>query len=164
MSKTLYRDATEYGNSEPIILTNELIFDGAYTAAVIDVVKGARSEIRLCAYAWRWYGNEPELGIQKLNTEIFKARDRGVRVRCLVDTEKMVQRFKSLGFDVRAVENTKMLHTKAVAADLNALVLGSHNLTKRANNDNYEISIITREFEAVQQFATYFDKLWGARG
>ena len=142
----------------------EIILDNNYADKAKAFVLSAHSEIRLCAYAWRWYDSEPALPIQQLNIELLRARSRGVTLRALVDTEAMAARFRSLGFDVRAVQPTRMLHTKAICIDTATLILGSHNLTKRANSDNYEMSVAIQEFEAVAQFAAYFDGLWGARG
>ena len=142
----------------------EIILDNNYADKAKAFVLSAHSEIRVCAYAWRWYDSEPALPIQQLNIEMLRARARGVSLRALVDTEAMALRFRALGFDVRAVQPTRMLHTKAICIDTATLILGSHNLTKRANTDNYEMSVAIQEFEAVAQFAAYFDRLWGARG
>ena len=118
----------------------------------------------MCAYAWRWYENEPEIGIQKLNIELLLARSRGVKVRCMVDNLTQKERFATLGFDVRSVSNTRMLHTKAFCIDAKTLIIGSHNMTKRATTDNYEMSILTQEPEPCLQFIDYFDKMWDSRG
>lgn len=142
----------------------QLVLDAAYCDVAIELIKSAKSEIRLCAYAWRWYDMEPEIGIQKLNVALLQAIRRGVVVRCLVDTEAMKNTFATLGFNARAVHPTRMLHTKAIEADTAGLLIGSHNLTKRANTDNYEASVLSREYEICAQFATYFDKMWDSRG
>lgn len=145
------------------VRATRLILDNDYTAQAIDIVKSAKTEIRLCAYAWRWYENEPEIGIQKLNIELLRAVRRGVIVHCLVDTARLCSYFSALGFDCRSVINNRMLHTKAICVDRRSLVVGSHNLTKRANTDNYEVSILTQDFEPLEQFITYFDKMWASR-
>ena len=128
------------------------------------MLDAAKSEVRLCAYAWRWYANEPEIGIQKLNTALYMLRERGVKVRALVDTEAMRLTFRDLGFETRSVINTRMLHTKAISVDTSAILIGSHNLTKRANTDNYEASVMTGEFQVVDSFNRYFDAMWNTRG
>lgn len=141
-----------------------LVVDDEYTLAAIEMLDAAKSEVRLCAYAWRWYANEPEIGIQKLNTALYMLRERGVKVRALVDTEAMRLTFRDLGFETRSVINTRMLHTKAISVDTSAILIGSHNLTKRANTDNYEASVMTGEFQVVDSFNRYFDAMWNTRG
>lgn len=164
MLETLQRDARTDGAVERPVWPTALVIDGAYCDTAIELLGSARSEVRLCAYAWRWYANEPEIGIQKLNTELLLLRNRGVKVRALVDTETQRLMFRELGFETRSVVNTRMLHTKAIGVDNYGLLIGSHNLTKRANSDNYEMSLLTYEFQAVDAYNIYFDKLWNSRG
>jgi len=128
------------------------------------MLQDAKFEIRLCAYAWRWYTNEPELAMQKFNIMLLRKSMNGCKIRILVDNNSMRETFKALGFNVRAVEPTRMLHTKAICIDHNSLVIGSHNLTKRAGSDNYEMSLVTQEFEPIAQFCEYFDAMWSSRG
>lgn len=164
MLETLQRDARTDGAVERPVWPTALVIDGAYCDTAIELLGSARSEVRLCAYAWRWYANEPEIGIQKLNTELLLLRNRSIKVRALVDTETQRLMFRELGFDTRSVVNTRMLHTKAIGVDNYGLLIGSHNLTKRANSDNYEMSVLTYEFQAVDAYNIYFDKLWNSRG
>lgn len=152
------------GEDTTIVQPTHLIVDNEYAEIAADFVRAAHSEIRICAYAWRWYENEPEIDIQKLNVELLRAHGRGVTVRCLVDTEKMVQTFTTLGFNARCVVNTRMLHTKAIGVDTKTLILGSHNMTKRATTDNYEMSLLTQEFHVVAGYNDYFDRMWDSRG
>lgn len=164
MLETLQTNAGSNRETSTIVQSTDLIVDDRYCQIVSDFVEGAHSEIRLCAYAWRWYENEPEIGIQKLNIQLLLARMRGVKVRCLVDTEAQKNTFTTLGFDARCVINTRMLHTKAICVDAKRLVIGSHNMTKRAMTDNYEMSLMTAEVEPCLQFIEYFDRLWNSRG
>lgn len=154
--------ATNGKNSTPVRPTR-LILDDDYTAQAIEIIDGARHIIRVSAYAWRWYENEPEIGIQKLNIAIVRALIRGVRVQCLLDTNAMKTQFTALGFNCRTVEPNRMLHTKAICVDTTNLIIGSHNLTKRANTDNYEMSIITDDYTIIEQFIVAFENLWGRR-
>lgn len=154
------RDRADGTTTRPV----EVILDATYTGKAIAFIESARSDIRLCAYAWRWYDASPEIGIQKLNIALLRAQLRGVQVRCLLDTEYQAAHFATLGFNTRSVVNTRMLHTKAIAVDNKTLVIGSHNLTKRANTDNYECSLAVQDSEAVLQFNEYFDRMWVSRG
>lgn len=164
MLETLQRDAQPDGTVERPVWPTALVVDNEYCDAAMELLGNAQSEVRLCAYAWRWYANEPEIGIQKLNTALWKLRERGIKVRALVDTETQRLMFQEQGFDTRSVVNTRMLHTKAIGVDNYGLLIGSHNLTKRANTDNYEMSVLTYEFQVIDAFNTYFDKLWLSRG
>lgn len=144
--------------------TTSLILDNKYCSTVIEFIQDANIEIRLCAYAWRWYENEPEIPIQQLNIALFRARERGVKVRCLVDTAATAQMLRDIGFTVRYISTNRMLHTKAIGVDAKTLIIGSHNLTKRASTDNYELSLLTQEAQVVIGYNEYFDRMWQANG
>lgn len=159
--QTVQRGSAE---SVSIVQPTQLVIDDEYAAIVAEYVRTAESEIRICAYDWRWYEMEPELGIQKLNVELFAARHRGVRVRVLVDNAVQVAKLAALGFDARSVMNTRMLHTKALCFDARTIVIGSHNMTKRAITQNYEMSLINQEPQVVLGFIDYFDRMWDSRG
>lgn len=160
MSKMLQKDERGYREAETIIRPVELILDRDFTGKARSFVDEAKREIRICAYAWRWYANEPESDMQQLNISFFKAMQRGVKIKCLVNNFSMFSYFSGLGFVCKFVDRTRMLHTKALVIDSSTLILGSHNLTKRANWDNFEASVAVQDFETVQQFCTYFDKMW----
>ena len=164
MLERLQANAGHDLGSSAAVRPTQIILDNSYALKAKAFVLDAVSEIRLCAYAWRWYDSEPALEIQQFNIELLRAAKRGVQVRVLVDTEAMSKRFGSLGFNVRSVQPTRMLHTKALAIDQKTLVVGSHNLTKRANSDNYEISVAIQDHEPIAQFVSYFDRLWLSRG
>lgn len=164
MFETLQRVDGQSGRIASSDGPTELILDNDYAGKLAAFVDDAQREIRLCAYAWRWYVNEPEIAIQKLNIALITAYARGVKVRALVDTEAQADTFKKLGFQCRSVVNTRMLHTKAFCIDSRTLVIGSHNMTKRATTDNYEMSIATQDVDCVTLFDDYFDRMWDSRG
>lgn len=164
MSKMLQKHDGEDGGAAEAFWPTTLVLDDEYVPAAMELLESTSVEVRMCAYAWRWYSQEPEIGIQQLNIALYRLRERGVRVRALVDTETMRRTFAELGFETRSVVNTRMLHTKAICGDADKLLIGSHNLTKRANTDNYECSVAIGDFEAIQQFIKYFDALWNSRG
>ena len=162
MCETSGKNATAIRATSTDDAKSALVINEAYIDRLIKEVKKAKYQIRICAYAWRWYTDEPELAIQKFNVALLQKKLHGVKVRILCDTMAQRAIFKAHGFDVRTIERTKTLHTKAVCIDCDILAIGSHNLTKRASLDNYEMTIFTTEFETVAQFIECFDKMWAA--
>jgi len=160
MSERLQKNARRPRKVSPTIQSTELIVDNDYAGKAIDLVKSAQRDIVVCAYAWRWYEGEPELGIQQLNSQLLAAKLQGLRVRCLVDGYRVFEMLKSQGFECKYVNPARMLHTKAIMIDGTYLIIGSHNMTKRANRENLEMSLITTVTEPILQFTTYFEKLW----
>jgi len=160
MRERLQKNAGTIAETSAPVRSTQYLIDSDYAGKVLAFINDAKSEIRICAYAWRWYENQPEIDIQRLNMGLVRAKRRGVKVRVLVDGYKVFQLAKKMGFDCRYVGNSRMLHTKAISIDNNTVIIGSHNLTKRATTDNYEISLAIQDYEVFEQFRTYFDKLW----
>jgi len=144
--------------------STELILDDDYTKKAIEFIRSARTEIRICAYAWRWYEYAPEDKIQQFNIAIVRAIQRGVTVRALVERINEGAVLQRHGIKVKALNTMRTLHTKAILVDDKTLILGSHNFTQRAQNDNFEMSIATQDFEACVLFESYFDRMWDANG
>lgn len=164
MSETLQIDAGRNGKTSELVRATELIIDSKYCDIVREFVDAAKGEILICAYAWRWYENDPAAEIQKLNSSLMAARLRGVNIRVLAESQIIRDRLRALGVQVKGVERNRMMHTKAFCIDSRTLIIGSHNLTKRATSQNYEMSIMTQEFQVVDAFMTYFEAVWSTRG
>lgn len=162
MSKMLQGYAERNGEISPPVRSTKLVLDRSFLDLLIPAIKNAKSSITVCAYAWRWYGFEPELAIQKFNSAVLQAMRRGVSVRVITDNLTTSEQLNVLGFDAVHIGFKVVLHTKSIQIDENVLIIGSHNLTKSATSDNYEASIFTSDTETNLQFAEYFNRLWRA--
>lgn len=164
MSETLQiyggRDGTAAKPNGP----TQIILNRDYLDYAIKVVNGARSELRIFAYAWRWYENRPESKIQQFNAALMRATKRGVRVRAIVESENMKNMLVARGVECRMVPGNRSMHAKVLCSDDHSILVGSHNLTMRAFEDNIETSVLVHEFEPIAQFSTYFDAVWNAYG
>lgn len=160
MSKLLQKNEGRACEAGAAVQPVELILDRDFIGKAASFVKGAKSEIRIFAYAWRWYENEPELDIQKFNIEVLKATRRGVKVRAIVDTFAIFKEMSARGIACRYLEPVRTVHTKAIMIDDKTLIIGSHNLTKRATEGNFEASVAIQDYSTIDQFRRYFDIMW----
>lgn len=160
MLKGLQTSKRSVHGTDCAISATELILDEAFCPKVIEFIKDAKTEIRICAYRWFWYEANPEIGVQKLNIELLRAQLRGVKIRAICDTEQTAEAMRSRGIAAKSHELQRMMHTKAIAIDSKTLVIGSHNLTKRASQSNFEMSLATQEAAPILLFIDYFDKMW----
>lgn len=160
MLKMLQRNERGTRKMSTTIRPVELIIDGAYADRAVKAINDAQTDIRICAYDWRWYDGNPEISIQRLNIAIIKAVKRGLRVKALVNSEQNYLILKALGVDCRFVGSERILHVKAISVQETCLLIGSHNMTKRANSANYEASVIIFEPDVIIQFNEYFDNIW----
>lgn len=107
----------------------------------------------------------------RLVSSILKAKERGVRVRAIVN-------FPSKNYMTHAANNTIIklfqehnvpfvlgraddtIHSKFFIIDGSIVVVGSHNITDRGLWDNYESSLAVECIKAADYFASYFDFLY----
>lgn len=144
------------------VWTTKIVLDKSYGDEAVKMINRAEKDIRVLAYAWRWYPEEPETEVQKINSAIMRALTRGVKVRAICSTRAMALVLCRYGIEARYCTEGRTVHTKAIGTDDRQIMLGSHNLTKRALLQNYEMSMYTTEYEPVVQFSTYFDKMYEA--
>lgn len=164
MLKPLQKNKGPNGGSTETLWSTELILDNDYTKKAISFINDAQAEIRIMAYAWRWYDSTPEDTIQQFNIALIRAIQRGVRVRALCERVQEGVILKMNGITTRGMKTHRTLHTKAILIDEKTLIVGSHNFTRRAHLDNFEASLATQDFEPCVQFLSYFDTMWESNG
>lgn len=140
--------------------TTQLVIDNGFIERVLPMVKRAEKQILVCTYAWRLYPNEPDREIQKLYIELCRAIARGVSILVISDKYNLLRELGNMGFETRFIGSKKCMHAKAILIDQKELIVGSHNLTARANEGNRELSIYTTEFDPIFQFVDYFHTIW----
>lgn len=144
--------------------TVELIVDQEYCRRVLPLLAEAKNNILICAYSWRIYPTEPEREIQKLFTAVARAVNRGVNVKVLADKYTQIKPLLENKIECRYIGSKLTMHTKAICVDDKYLMLGSHNLTARANEYNHEASVLIQEAEPIIEFQKYFYTIWGKLG
>lgn len=137
-----------------------MLYDDDFIGSAIEAVRTAKARIDICAYAWKWYQNSPEMPMQVFNYEIARAVQRGIEVRAILDQTGQADYLKQYGIRAKTFPTHRVMHTKALLVDEKLLILGSHNLTNRANSSNFEISIAIQDTEIALQFSEYFTKMW----
>jgi phosphatidylserine/phosphatidylglycerophosphate/cardiolipin synthase-like enzyme len=139
----------------------DLVLNEEYIDKILPLVRQSKREIYLCAYAWRQYKHEPDNPVQQFLTELILARARGVTVKAILDNAGMALTLQKLGLEVKVTPPSRVQHSKVICIDDYALAVGSHNLTKKGCLDNLECSVVLYDFEPIEQFRTYFNRMWG---
>jgi len=153
----------EIPEQKPISLQTyetELLFDSAFITKAAECVKAAKRRVYICAYAWRWYENSPEKSIQKFNYEIARRSLLGLDIRAILNQRTQASYLQQYGISTRTFPTDRAMHTKAILVDDDTLLIGSHNLTDRGTDENYEISVLVQDPQACMLFAEYFEKMW----
>lgn len=144
--------------------TTNLLHDDAFITKAAELVITAKQSIKICAYAWRWYENAPEKDIQKFNYQIAKRANSGLDIQAILNSKTEADYLKQYGIKTKTFPSDRVLHTKAILIDEKILIIGSHNLTERANTTNYEISVVVSEKSLCLDFLDYFNKMWRGYG
>lgn len=137
------------------------IISNQYPKVVIPLLNSADESIDIIVYDWRFYENQPSNPVSLLNTALSNAVKRGVKVRCLVSSDVVVDNLKKIGCLARRLHSEKMLHTKMLLIDQKKIIIGSHNFTQNAFSRNEEASIFCEMLSIDNDFVKYFNNLYG---
>ena len=137
------------------------LYNQEYTEFVLPLICKAQNTIDIVTYDWRWYPDNPEHEIQKLNTAIIFSLSRLVKVRAILQDKNMVQFLRDLKISARHFHHQPTLHAKFLLIDDRYLILGSHNLTHRAMDYNIETSLLIDDPDIVLYYKLLFNNLYG---
>jgi phosphatidylserine/phosphatidylglycerophosphate/cardiolipin synthase-like enzyme len=136
------------------------IVGNKFCGDVCELIEHANHNIDIVIFDWRVYPQGHVRNISIFNERIFSARERGVRVRALVNNETVLNFLKQQGVEAKKYELKKLLHTKLLIIDRKTIVLGSHNYTESAFSSNHEVSVSFTLTDSENDFIRYFEDLW----
>lgn len=145
----------------------------AYSQILLEELGKARSDVQVMQYAWRFYPNQPEHTLQKINQAILQQISNKVKYSIilnnfqggtnLVSLNQSAERYLTqAGAKVKFGGKNIITHTKLWLIDQETAILGSHNLTETALTQNFETSIMVKSKEIVRAFKAYFDQIWNS--
>lgn len=141
---------------EPIpIISND------FPKVVIPLLDSAMHAIDIIVFDWRFYKHDPACSVSQFNMAIARAVQRGITVRCLVQSAAVVNQLKLIGVKARMIHTKRILHTKLLMVDGKKVIIGSHNYTQNAFTNNHEASLFVVLANAVNGLTEYFNNLYG---
>lgn len=126
---------------------------------VIPVIDSAKKSIQIIVYEWRWYPENPTKSIQVFNQAIIRAKNRGVKVEVVANSEKIANILNNLGIKAKKLITKKIIHSKIMIVDEKHVIIGSHNYTQNAFSSNYEISAYIEDASNIEELLTHFKYL-----
>lgn len=139
---------------------HKLLIGKDYGTELVRVIGEARASLDIIMFEWRWFENDPGARISQINSAILSARKRGVSVRAIVNYPQQAENLASRGIPSRCVAVQRLMHAKAVIADREVVVIGSHNFTQTALQSNLEFSVLFSDRDFCADFMRIFDTLW----
>lgn len=132
---------------------------GGVDQAVIDAVNSATRTIDIAAFEWN---------IPRLTDAVLAAKNRGVRVRMVVDNEHTVEDANSTiqtlidaGIPMRYDNRSAFMHNKFMIIDSTLVITGSMNFTMNDVYRNNNNMLFMRSSRAVEAYQTEFDIMFG---
>lgn len=106
-----------------------------------------------------------------LSQAIVKARDRGVKVRMIINqahlfnnkVDPSLQRLIDSRIEIRTLRGGGqygIMHNKIALFDSRILFCGSFNWTSKANNNNFENAIFSADTKYLEGYKKYFEWMW----
>ena len=133
----------------------QTIIGHEYPDIVTPLIQKAQHSIDILVYDWRWYPTEPQSKCQLFNLAIVEASQRGVKVNALVNAY-VVPRVLSLHtLHVKRVNTRTLMHIKMIIIDKKIAVVGSHNFSKNAFENNHEASMLFDDQPAIARLLNY---------
>lgn len=103
---------------------------------------------------------------REIAQELVKAKDRGVKVRIVLDQSQETQTYSKSrylikrGFEVKYHVGSGIMHNKFAIFDGKVLITGSFNWTPTANEKNEENLLIMADNDLIKKYQDRFEYLW----
>ena len=144
-----------------------LVKDNQYISTALALVDQAKKEICISSFKLEIRDNPVGRALKNFFERIAQKRKEGVKVnvlfnwhdnkRAIAKTNYSVGLFlKNAGADVRYLQMNRCCHAKLLIIDKEKVLLGSHNLSIRSCQNNFELSYIIPDPETVEEIYSVF--------
>lgn len=146
--------------ASPILASTQVYFspDGGCTDAIVREISRAQKSIDIMMYS---FTSRPII------QELDKAKDRGVKIRVLLDKAQETQKYAKgrylaqKGIAVKYDTGSGLMHNKVGIIDGQAMFTGSFNWTAQAEKYNAENLLLIDDPALINKYQERFDYLWG---
>lgn len=158
-----------FGSDEVKVITDRKFFENA-----LEMLKTAKSEIRVATYLFSWPDRHPEYNVSQLFQELIEAQKRGVKVKIILErsskdfnkhifaiNQKTAKVLNENGVnDILYDDPERISHAKILIKDSDEVLAGSTNWYGAEIDRAHQVNFVIRNAELVGQFRDYFDALY----
>lgn len=137
-----------------------MIIKNNYLEKTIEQINLESEKIDILMYLIRPSYKVSSEGIVYLYEALQNAVNRGVKIRIITDFRDTIEQLNLIGAEVKLSRSSRRMHAKAVIFSDSAIV-GSHNWSKMGLQHNDEISVLTKDYEEIQELNKIFEEIWG---
>jgi len=149
-----------------------LILDNEFIGQAETLILQAKREICISSFKLEYSEKPRARRLKALFDAVIEKMKQGVKVKVLFnwhDDRRSVPRtnesasrvLKTHGADVRYLKNNRCCHAKLLLIDKEKALLGSHNLSVRSCENNFEMSYLIPDPETVAQLGAVFERSFG---
>jgi len=158
-----------FGSEEVKVITDRNFFENA-----LEMIKTAKSEIRVATYLFSYPESHPEYNVSRLFQGLIDARKRGVKVKVILErsskdfnkhifeiNRKTVKILNENGVtDILYDDPERISHAKLLIKDTGEVLAGSTNWYGAEIDSAHQVNFVIRNGELTGQFEEYFDALY----
>jgi len=148
-----------------------LVKDNDYLQYANALVEGARKEICISSFKLEISDKPRGRDLKAYFDRIIEKMKTGVKIKILFNwhedlhsvakTNLYASRFlKNAGVDIRYLKDNRCCHAKILIIDKEKVLLGSHNLSIRSTQNNFELSYLIPDPETAAQVSAIFESLF----
>jgi phosphatidylserine/phosphatidylglycerophosphate/cardiolipin synthase-like enzyme len=125
--------------------------------AILQLLESAEHTLRICVFT---------ISDDRIADQIIACHRMGRQIQIITDNEKLydtgsdIKRLIQAGIPVKVDNTSNHMHHKFAIADRRAVLTGSYNWTRSAEQYNHENILVTSDQLAVQKFESEFERLW----
>lgn len=148
-----------------------LLPDEQISANYVSIIDNAKKEILLSTFKMQHSSKPKGKKVSAIYTALINAHNRGIKIKILTNissgndflamSNKIASKILSNnGIEVRGLQNGKITHAKICIVDDDIILIGSHNITMRAFNQNFECSLLLKNLDLAKEMKEIFIKYW----
>lgn len=148
-----------------------LLKDNEFLPQAKALVESAKKSIDISTFKAEITTKPRGLALSQFFKAIIQKAKEGVRVRFLLNWNHdrkscpktnlyVITELKKANIKVRHLKNNRCCHAKAIIIDKEKAILGSHNLSVKSCHNNFELSYVLPDPEAISNLASVFDHSW----
>lgn len=138
----------------------EIIIGADFPRKVIPLINDAKQSIKIIIFDWRLYPQSPAHPVSQFVLSLQSAVKRGVKVSVLLSNVAVKKQLEGFGFECKNLFSSKLIHAKMMLIDDVQAIIGSHNYTQNAFQNNLEVSVSATLQDKENELKKFFDCLW----
>jgi len=148
-----------------------IIKDNEYLGLAVALIKSAKKTISISTFKIERTNKPRGKKIEELWNTLIERAKAGIKVQILFnwhDDKHSIARtnepcgkwLKNNGIAVKFLKNNRCCHAKMLSIDEEKAIIGSHNLSVRSLESNFEISCLLEDSDAITKLNNIYKELW----